>query len=57
MDGPKDYHTEWSKSENDKYHMISIICGIVKKNNYKWTYLQEISRVTDVENQLMAARV
>jgi len=31
MDGPKDYHTEWSKSENDKYHMISIICGIVKK--------------------------
>ena len=37
MDGPKDYHTKWSKSdiidyhtksEKDKYYMISIICGI-----------------------------
>ena len=28
MDGPRDYHTKWSKSEKDKYHMISLICGI-----------------------------
>ena len=28
MDGPKDYHTKWSKSEKDKYHVISLICGI-----------------------------
>ena len=26
MDGPRDYHTKWSKS--DKYHMISLICRI-----------------------------
>ena len=26
MDEPRDYHTEWSKS--DKYHMISLISGI-----------------------------
>ena len=24
MDGPRDYHTEWSKSDKDKYHMISL---------------------------------
>ena len=24
------YHTKWSKSEKDKYHMISLICGILK---------------------------
>ena len=28
MDGCGDYHTKWSKSEKDKYHMISVICGI-----------------------------
>ena len=28
IDGPRDYHTKWSKSEKDKYHMISLICGI-----------------------------
>ena len=27
-DGPRDYHTKWSKPEKDKYHMISLICGI-----------------------------
>ena len=28
MDGPRDYHTKWSQKEKDKYHMISLICGI-----------------------------
>ena len=27
MDGPRDYHTKWSKSDKDRY-MISLICGI-----------------------------
>ena len=26
MDGPRDCHNKWSKY--DKYHMISLICGI-----------------------------
>ena len=30
MDGPRDYNTKWSKSEKDKYHMISVTCGILK---------------------------
>ena len=27
MDGPRDYHIKWSKTEK-KYHMILLICGI-----------------------------
>ena len=27
MDGPREYHTKWSKPEKDKYHMISLIHG------------------------------
>ena len=53
MDGPRDCHTEWSKTEKDKHHMISLICGL--KNWYKWTYFQN-RRVTDVENKLMVTK-
>ena len=28
MDGTRDSHTKWSKSERDKYHMLSLISGI-----------------------------
>ena len=28
MNGLGDYHTKWSKSDKDKYLMISAICGI-----------------------------
>ena len=28
MDAARDYHTKWSKSEKDKYHMMSLICEI-----------------------------
>ena len=29
MDGPRDYHTnDVNQKEKDKYHMISLICGI-----------------------------
>ena len=30
MDGPRDYNTEWSKSEKDNYRMISLTRGIYK---------------------------
>ena len=33
IDGPRDYHTEWSKSEKDKYHMISLIMWNLKKGD------------------------
>ena len=28
MDGTRDSHTKWNKSEKDKYHVISLISGI-----------------------------
>ena len=28
IDGPRYYHTKWSQTEKDKYHMILPICGI-----------------------------
>ena len=27
-DGPRDYHTLGSQEEKDKYHTISLICGV-----------------------------
>ena len=32
MDGHKDYHTNWSKSDKDKHFMLSLIYGISKKD-------------------------
>ena len=28
MNAARDYHTKWSKSERERQHMISLICGI-----------------------------
>ena len=32
LDGPRDYHTKWSKSEKDMGHTISLICGNLKND-------------------------
>ena len=32
MDGPIGYYTKWSKSDKDKYDVISIMCVISKTN-------------------------
>ena len=42
MDGPRDCHTEWSKSDKDKYHMILLICGILKNGTNEPIYKTEI---------------
>ena len=55
MDGPRDDHIKWSKSEKDKYHIISRIFWIYKKW-YKWSYLQSRNRLTDIENKLMVPK-
>ena len=39
MDGPRDCHTEWSKSEKDKCHDIAYMWDIRK--GYRWTYLKK----------------
>ena len=47
MDGPRDDHTEWSKSEKDKYHMIPLICGIHKKHD-----TNELTYKTETDSQI-----
>ena len=50
MDGPRDSHAEWSKSDRER--QISYDMWNLKKW-YKWTYLQNRNRVTGVENKPM----
>ena len=39
MDGPRDYHTKWSKSDQkDKHHTLSLICRILKNDIYECIY-------------------
>ena len=47
MAGPRDFQTEWSKRKIE--YDIVYIWNITK--GYKWTYLQNRSRVTDIENK------
>ena len=34
MDGPRDYHNKWSKS--DKHHVTSLLCGIENMTQIHW---------------------
>ena len=56
MDGPRDCHTEWSKSDTERQISYDIAYMWNLKKGYKWTYLQNRSRVTDVENRFMLTR-
>ena len=33
MDGPRDYHTKWSKKEKDKYHIIQCMWNLKYDTN------------------------
>ena len=46
MDGPRDYHIKWNKSEKDKYRMMSLICGILKNDTNELIYKTEIDSQT-----------
>ena len=48
--------SEVSQTEKDKYHMISLICGIHFFKWYKWTYLQNRNRLIDIKNKLMVTK-
>ena len=54
MDGPRESHTKWSQLEKDKY---DIAYRWNLKKWYKWTYLQNRNRLTDIENKFMATKV
>ena len=53
MDGPRDCHTEWSKSEREK--QLSYINAYMwnLEELYRWTSLQDRNRDTDVEKKRM----
>ena len=50
MDGCRDYHTKWGKSEKDKYHTISLYVESKKNNRDELIYR---NRLIDIENKLM----
>ena len=43
--------SEESQTEEDKYHMTSLICGILKNDTNELIYVQNRNR--DIENKLM----
>ena len=51
MDGPRDCHTEWSKSEREKQilYIYAFMWNLEKW--YRWTYLQSRIRDLDIENK------
>ena len=56
MDGPKDCHAKWSKPDRERQlsHVITYMWNFKKR--YKWTYLQNINTLTDIENKLMVTK-
>ena len=53
VDGPRDWHIEWSKSEREKQILyISAYLWNLEKW-YRWTGLQGRNRDTDLENKRM----
>ena len=54
IDGPRDDHTHWSKPEKDKYHMISLVCGILRNDINELIYKREIGSQT--ENNLIISQ-
>ena len=51
MDATRDYHTKWSKTERERYHL-----SVESKIWHKRTYLQSRNRLTDIENRLVVAK-
>ena len=52
IDGPRDYHAEWSKSDGQRQIIWYHLYVESLKKLYKWTYLKNSKRLTDLENQL-----
>jgi len=46
MNGARDDHIRWSKSEKDKYHVIPLLCGISKNDANELIYKTEIDSQT-----------
>ena len=54
MDGPRDCHiseVSQTKTNITWYHLY-----VESKKQYKWTYLQNRNRLSDIENKLMVTK-
>ena len=58
MDRPRHYHIKWSKSDRQRpvLYDIAYLLNLGKKKGYKWTYLQNRNRPTDMENKLVLTK-
>ena len=56
MDGPRDYHTKWNKSERERQNLYDITSMWNLKKWYKCIYLQNWNRLIDIENKLMVTK-
>ena len=54
MDGPRDYHIKWGKSERKRQTDITYMRTLQKW--YKSTHLQNRNRLTTVENKLKVTK-
>ena len=57
IDEPRDDHTKWSKPDREReiFYDIAYMWNL-KKKRYKWTYLQNRNRPTDIENKLIVTK-
>ena len=56
MDGSRDCHTDWSKSEREEQTLYNITYMWNLEKWYRWTYLQSRNRDTDIENKRMGTK-
>ena len=56
MNGPRDYHTKWTKSKREIQIPYDNHLYVESKLWHKWTYLQNRNRPTDIENKLMVTK-
>ena len=55
MDGPRDYHTKWSKSDRERQIYIAYMWNLKKNDTNKLIYRKK-NKLTEVENKLMITK-
>ena len=55
-DEPRDDHITWSKSARERQMSYDITPTWNLKKRYKWIYLQNRNKLTDIENKLMVTK-
>ena len=53
MYGHRGYRTKWSKPDTERQvsYDVAYIWNLEQRKRYKWTYLQNRNRPTDIENK------